>query len=101
MCGLVRFDVSTAVSLWKDVFRPVPLARVKEPGKSSGFHQSSHWRFSVKLRNSLIRMNMEEEKKILETALLCAREPSRFRTCEACSTAMHEAGKSVLTGSGR
>lgn len=32
-------------------------------------------RLSVKLRNSLIRMKMEEEKKILETALLCAREP--------------------------
>ena len=23
ICGLVRFDVSTAVSLWKNVFRPV------------------------------------------------------------------------------
>ena len=29
----------------------------------------------MRLRISLIRMNMEEEKKVLETALLCAQEP--------------------------
>lgn len=49
--------------------------RVNEPGKFFCFHRFVLRTIFDELRNSLIRMNMEEEKKVLETALLCAQEP--------------------------